>query len=302
MFYKKLLPNGRIHIYFCGLKIASYKKKNPRKSEFIILEGGIGNRLKALFSFLRLCHVPGKKVFIYWKKEGTSVNNDFHELFDFNVCSLKEISEYTYVFQPLLTGWRLLLKKGELSEFFEQTYPRESDNPSLPTIDFEYNRIPQNIRDLYLPYFEQLKPSLSVISRMKQIQMPKKYVAVHIRLSKEWAFWNRGGYEQIPLFIKEMKKYPKDTVFFLASFDFYVSETIKKAFPGRIIELPDKNLESSIDAVAELYLLSKGTELIATYGSTFSEVAWWLSGCSQKVNVVGSRKNWKNDGHPDNVK
>ena len=42
-------------------------------------------------------------------------------------------------------------------------------------------------------------------------------------------------------------------------------------------------------------------DLIATYGSSFSEVAWWLSRCSQKVTVVGTRKEWKNGGLPDGV-
>lgn len=302
LFYKEKKSNGRRHIYLCGIKIASYKKKKAtNEPELIILSAGICNRLKGLFSFLRLQHTPNKEILMCWEKTGTSVNKNFYELFDFDFPLIHETSNKPNHSHPLAVSWRLLLKAGELPTSFKQTYPRNPNFPDIPTIDLEYNRIPKNIQSLYLPYFELLKPSSAVKKRMNDIKMPKKYVAVHIRLSKEWAKWNRGGYEQIPLFVKAMEKYPKDTLFFLASFDKYVSDTIKNSFPDRILELPNKDTESSIDAVAELYLLSGGTDLIATYGSSFSEVAWWLSRCSQKVTVVGTRDTWKNGGLPDGV-
>lgn len=301
LFRKERLPNGRRHIYFCGVKILSYNKKKRTDVEYVILSAGICNRLKGFFSFLRIYHVANKKILMCWEKQGTSVNKNFFDLFDFNFPLLQEVSEKQARLIAFPISWRLLLKKGELNESFRQTYPRNPNYPDIPTIDLEYNRIPEHIRELYLPYFRLLKPSKIVKSRINEVKIPFEYVAVHIRISKEWADWNRGGYEQIPLFIEAMKKYPKDTMFFLASFDTHVSETIKKSFPNRIIELPNKDLESSIDAVAELYLLSKGKELIATYGSSFSEVAWWLSECSQKVTVVGKRDYWKNNGLPDGV-
>ena len=304
IFYQKTSRNGHHkRVYFCGIKIFSYKnKKAATEPELVILRAGICNRLKGFFSFLRLQHTPNKEILMYWKKDGTSVNKNFYELFDFDFPLIREVSTKPTDCYSFHVSWRLLLKPGELPASFKQTYPRDPKHPDIPTIDLEYNRIPKNIQSLYLPYFELLKPSSAVRQRMNDIKMPEKYVAVHIRLSKEWATWNRGGYEQIPLFVKAMKKYPQDTLFFLASFDKYVSDTIKKAFPNRILELPNKDLESSIDAVAELYLLSGGTDLIATYGSSFSEVAWWLSRCSQKVTVVGTRDAWKNGGMPDKSK
>ena len=74
-----------------------------------------------------------------------------------------------------------------------------------------------------------------------------------------------------------MKKYPKDTKFFLASCDVAVADEIKKAFPDRILELPEKDYLGDIDAIADLYLLAEGSKFIATFDHSFLRsgmVAW----------------------------
>ena len=39
IFRKERLDNGRRHIYFCGIKIASYKKKNQSVPDNFIIQG-----------------------------------------------------------------------------------------------------------------------------------------------------------------------------------------------------------------------------------------------------------------------
>ena len=128
---------------------------------------------------------------------------------------------------------------------------------------------------------------------MEELERPDEYVGVHIRLNEEWKQWNRSNGAGTSQFIRVMKKYPKDTKFFLASCDVAVADEIKKAFPDRILELPEKDYLGDIDAIADLYLLAEGKELIATFGSSFSEVAWWLGGAEAKVRVVGSYFQWR---------
>ena len=44
-----------------------------------------------------------------------------------------------------------------------------------------------------------------------------------------------------------------------------------------------------------MYNLSKTPKMIATYGSTFCECAWWLGECRQEVTVIGSGDRWGQD-------
>lgn len=57
-------------------------------------------------------------------------------------------------------GWRLYIdEKDGLSKFFPEYYDNAEHGYS---IDFEYERIPQKILDIYLPFFKRLKPSAEI--------------------------------------------------------------------------------------------------------------------------------------------
>ena len=56
-----------------------------------------------------------------------------------------------------------------------------------------------------------------------------------------------------------------------------ISNAVKAEFGLRVLELPNKNYTSMIDSTSDLYLLGLGHTLIVSDGSTFGEVAWWLS-------------------------
>jgi hypothetical protein len=184
--------------------------------------------------------------------------------------------------------WRLLVKKNELPVGFTQAYSK--DKNGVEYIDFEYDRIPKPILDGYLGHFRLLKPTKSVMERISSVQLPQDCVAVHIRLNKQWIDHNRGSYKDVDDFVVEMKKELPGTNFFLSSCDDTVASIIHSQFPNRIIELPNKNNLSNIDAVAEMYLLSKPRKIIGSFGSTFTELAWWFGECKQTVKIIG--KDW----------
>ena len=149
----------------------------------------------------------------------------------------------------------------------------------------------------FLPLFKALKPSTYVEKRISQVKTTN-YVSVHIRLDNVWKEWGRGTDKDINDFFSVMDNYPKDTLFFLASADPRVAAKFVKRYGKRIIQIPDKDFSSEFDAVADIYLLSRGRELIASYGSSFSNLSWWLSGCKMKVTVVGDSQNWQHNGVP----
>jgi len=84
-------------------------------------------------------------------------------------------------------------------------------------------------------------------------------------------------------YLRRMKAFPPDTRFFISAMDETVSAIFRQAFGDRVVELPGKQYRSMIDATADMYLLSQPGTLIASRGSTFGEVAWWLGGGQQRV-------------------
>ena len=262
-------------------------------------ETGLCNRIKYMFSAIYRSGDFTEPVNLYWRLEGR-FNRRFGELFCFKLLKIVEDNDYkdadSLCGERMGKGctWRLYTPTSMLPRGFTRAFPRDVHGEEY--IDLEYDRIPERVQEIYKDYFNCLEPSELARKRISEVVLPSKCVGVHIRLSSEWIEWNRGKQDDVRKYIKVMKRFPVDTFFYLASYDSSVAQIVKEEFPNRIIELPNKNYDDLLDAVADLYLLSETRELIVTYGSTFSEVAWWLSGCSQKVHIVGSYSKWKNGG------
>lgn len=256
---------------------------------------GICNRIKRLFSALRFNVDWNEPLDFYWS-QGELTNHSFYELFRFDLFDFNEIPCTNKIYKEdqydvaSEIGWRLDVKEGELPVGFTQAFKKDKEDKEY--IDFEYKRIPDQILQIYMKYFDALRPSEAVQKRIDSIKLPKNCVSVHIRQGRYWNEYSRGTRDSVNVFIDEMKKYSSDTWFFLAAADEISALRVKDAFPDRIIELPDKDYTDSIDAVAELFLLGKTKKLLATYGSTFSEVAWWLGGGKQDVEVISDEDNW----------
>lgn len=264
---------------------------------FELYHVGIGNRLKQLFSNMHIHEGEFDTLNIYWPLQGL-VDKPFKTLFDFTACPrINEINHSAFLDAHYCEEgtWRLFFKSQEFKRLREEY--------GLQYIDFEYNNTPQEFIDIYKPYFEALKPSRFVKVLMNSIQMPEKCVSVHIRHMADWKEWNRWGDNDIERFIEEMHKYDDDTYFYAACQSQETREIIMKEFKDRIIALPrNYKIKDNIRDVADLFLLSQNKKLIGTYGSTFTECIWWLSGCTQDVTIIGSESEWKNGGLPDYMK
>lgn len=271
------------------------EKKNEKQYISFGPSAGICNRIKKLFSALRFNVDWEEPLDFYWS-QGELINRKFYDLFRFDLCDFNEIpckmriiKENEYDVASDLT-WRLKIKDGEVPVGFTKAYPKDDDSKEY--IDFEYERIPLNVLQVYMRYFNALKPSDQVQSRIESVRLPENCVSVHLRQDRYWNEYGRGDKDAIKLYIDEMKKLPDDMNFFLAAANEIFAEQIRVEFPGRIIELPNKDFQDAIDAVAELYLLGKTKLLLATAGSSFSEVAWWLGGGRQEVRVIGDVNKW----------
>lgn len=261
------------------------------KKQYISFElsAEICNRIKRFFSALRFEVNWNEPLDFYWS-QGDLCNHAFSELFSFDLYKVNEIFciDKVNLEDSYDVGadndWRLLIKDDEVPEGFTKAFP--PDDSSKEYIDFEYNRIPENVKKEYKKYFDALLPTTDIEKRINQVALPPNTVSVHVGQSSERAEYYRVDKDSVCEYIDAMRKYPNDVFFFLVA-DELVANRIRNEFPDRIIELPEKDYYDAYDTVAELYLLGKTKELIATYGNTFSEVAWWLGGGKQNVTVVG---------------
>lgn len=268
---------------------------------------GICNRIKRLFSALRFYGDSNDTIDMYWSISDI-VTEPFGKLFEFKTEFLiNEINMQINRDEPpnncksIEDGnvFRLLIKEGEVPNGFTKAYPKDIEGQEC--IDFEFDRIPQEVRKVYLNFFRRLQPSTLVKDRIEQLNMDTKYVAVHVRLNSQWKDFGRGSDDDLKKYLDEMKKYSKDTHFFLASCDKKVADFFRLELPGQINELPNKDYEGAVDAVADLYLLSRASVLIGSYASTFTEVAWWLSGCGQQVTIIGDYETFQKNQNDQSI-
>lgn len=242
---------------------------------------GIGNRIKKIISYMR--YYSPKHINLYWEKEDW-VTASFFSLFspkwDTSVTEYNsEIMINNFKYNEPLTEY--------ISEYSLLVTAKDFPNAPIQRIDALYNKTPENLKKIYLPYFENLHPSAQVAARINSVTLPENTVAVQIRNAADW---EKSGKKNIPLdkFFKAMDTYPADTYFFISTMSKEVSTPFHQRYGNRIIELPNKDYNSMIDATADMYLLGRTKEAIYSYGSTFPEVGWWLGGGKSKVRIIGA--------------
>lgn len=252
-------------------------------------EMGMGNRIKHLMSFLQYFNSP-EEIFLIWPNTGW-VSDSFNNLFEFDkTTTIKELNNSIVDanIQPSYpTSWRLYVAP-------DYNIDIENDDPfdkDTKRIDFLYNKTPQEIIDIYRPIFARIKPSKQVKEIIETTEINENMIAVQIRDNSDWIKNGRTPY--LEQFIEKMKKYPKDTKFFISVMNETISNKLKDLFPNQIVELPNKEYHSMKYAVADMFLLSIPKKALCSCGSTFYEVSWWIGGCNADVTVIGDYKNWR---------
>jgi len=247
---------------------------------------GLGNRLKCIVSNLR--YYKPKHLNLYWQ-DTDWVSARFFDLFklegplsvtEYNDIEVIRLASYPEPLGPYNSGTSLIVAENE--------FPDKKFRP----IDGEYNNIPSEIIQKYRPWFNMFKPSDKVQARINEVKLPKNAVAVQVRNAPDWQNYFSGN-EPSEVFFELMDKYPKETVFYLSAMSKEAAEPFYQRYGNRVIELPNKDYHSMIDATADMFILGSTNEAIYSVGSTFSEVGWWLGGAKAKVSVAGSKDHWK---------
>lgn len=263
--------------------------KRDNKSIILAPDMGIANRIFFMMSSLRIFDI--RDFVLYWPTKGW-VTAPFKDLFDFEWDYTIEESEEILIDRnipqkkplSLTNGWRLYIdKKDGLPKNFQKLYENSKHGYS---IDLEYNRIPQHILDIYLPWFKKLKASEKVLKRINELDLnADKLVALQVRNNSDWS--TAGRKVSLEDFFAEIDKYPEDYKFYLSAMNIETSSIFKEKYGDRIIELPDKNYHSMIDATADLFIMALCDDFVVSYLSTFPWLAWWLGQCKATVTLVG---------------
>ena len=229
-------------------------------------------------------------------------NFNYKKLFNHNNCIL-----YTHP--------NLLILPNDILDNYNDEYDSggaKFKRNQKKCLDFNYNNIPNDIKLEYIKAFKTLKLDYSLqekINNFSKNNFDYNTISIHIR---SWSRCNENDRAQvlfqdgIKKFEDEMKiyrdKWNKDINYYLASdsseiINYFKNESELK---DKIItydrlselELSRENLLGIQEDLIEMYLLSckknkKGEcTIIGSKNSTYTEVAWYLSGCTKKIKII----------------
>ena len=264
---------------------------------------GLGNRLKAIASVWTLGY---RRILMAWRSDGW-VDMPYDSLFQIKncrICSFSSGGGYeilrvlfrrflpTGIFCKYNPFWSFVLPKWFQREKYRHVWSFVPSPPkkNIYSIDFRFDEIDEDIREYYRPFFANLMPSEEVWRRIRMMgELPEDIVTVQVRNTDSKA--DAKEVCSIETIFTVMDGYSVSQKFFISTMNQSISQKFHRRYGERVMELPHKNPKSLIDAVADMWLLGRGREMIVSPCSTFSEVAWWWSGARIPVKHLKSEYN-----------
>lgn len=236
---------------------------------------GIGNRIKAYVSLMRNYDC------IKTCSHGDSyIFSGLSKVVDDDLQKYPVINSEEYINNEM---WKL------------KVFPEEYQYiDKFNTIDCLYEKTPQYFIDTYLPLFDKLMINREIVDYVNNFtENWKDVLGVHVR---SW-YCSKHVLHSNSIFEDEIDKFDKDKKIFFCSDNSDVQSYFVEKYKDRIMTYDreiynnsvqaesghNTNLQTTIDAFIEMFILSKCTSIIGTFASSFDEIAWWLSGCKSNV-------------------
>ncbi len=284
-------------LYLCHLKRTALAGAGGRKDFFMskpnitfVPVGGLGNRMKAVSSAIRLAHATLSHVDIVWFTDwetGCRFDDLFMPLPADLPVTLRHPAWYDYLLNdrerhrnlhlPALlqrmaydrrisfTEATILLHRG-----FNFTAWARGRNVWLASYDyFMSEEVPHDAFSMFTPTESMQQCIDNECSRL-----PKGTIGVHIRRTD-----NVRAIEQSPtsLYISRMNAEPEDRCFFLATDSDDVKNELKACFGQRIITPQHTAVRDTVEgmqnALIEMYMLASTGHIIGSSHSTFTTTA-----------------------------
>lgn len=186
---------------------------------------------------------------------------------------------------PKVDGWRLEVDPEE--ENYIEKYK---------TIDLLYENTPEYFIEKYLKVFSMIKINPEVTEKVNEFCKDwKNIIGLHVR---SW-YCGRNSWHDSSLFEQEIDKCDPDAKIFLCTDNADIAKHFIQIYGDRIIQYPQTkyttpnmaesghnyDINDNMNAFIDMLLLSKCPKIIGTFGSSFTECAWWFSGCMAEVIV-----------------
>jgi hypothetical protein len=256
-------------------------------------QGGISNRIKCLISSMKLAEKTNRDLIVYWPKD-EACNCNFSDLFENEIKGVSKEELKKIILNKNYELYQNYFNK--MKKEFVLVDSSRFEGFSQEDIQLKFEKTSREVVKEILSYLNKLKVKKEILIQVNKFikkKFSKNMIGIHIR---------RGDFVKLSIadispdekFIEEMKKEiekNKNVKFFLATEDKNTEKVFRKIFLKKIITFPKKTSkredEGSVEeALIELIILSKCDKLIGSYGSTFTEMAWFFGGCKQPIKIV----------------
>jgi len=251
-------------------------------------DAGLCNRLRVLDSCLMLAKELDRKLVVNWPLSN-SFKGRFCDLFE----GIGNTSfGYSDAMQRPSNSITAMLGKvfptavnleGQLYKDFHTSKPLERNQEFIKSLNrFRQIRINTVHRFLYPEDFSYLQPRSHLRKAISTVtdKFNDHTIGLHIRRGD-----HRAAIKSSPVegFVRQMESQlikNKETLFFLATDDAEIRDSIKKQFGELVIvsghDLSRNTMAGTESAVVDLWCLSKTNEIWGSKGSSFSETAYHL--------------------------
>ena len=246
---------------------------------------GFSNRVKNIVSSMRM----SDDVEVLWKSSLFPAHNLTHTSLQNFFVNLRETD--SIVGKEVRNNWRYeVFETDQIPEGFSadleakavaQLGPiKPAQHPLKINIDWAYNSTPEYVKSEYLKQYAKLEINPQVLQSVEDFGTTD-FVSVHVRRWESGC--NRQKLFSLDKYVELMQDY--DSKFFVATDTLSVIERLQEVF-GEDRILHRKPTGNPHDLFVEQLLLSKGSAMIGTPWSSFTEVAWWFSGCNMDVKLA----------------
>ena len=249
-----------------------------------VLYAGLANRMRVLASGIELAKKTGNKISFFWKKN-SECNVNFEDIFcdiDFDFVTIKTLSLKNFIlfrnskinlYLPSLLRYFFFNKRYENITTLKNTeliYFFNKKKIYINTCHSFYNHFP--INEIFVPK-EQIFIKINSITN----NFNKNTIGLHIRRTDNLISVNFNSISDYINIIDNEIKFNFNVKFYLATDDSFVKDQIIKLYKDRILYnrgvLNRNSSQGIIDAVIDLWCLSKTNKIIGSYYSSYSEIA-----------------------------